>query len=134
MDIGSLLQSLGNNTVTATAIYGAAILSIVDFLTGITKALSIKGDGIAGTSFKFTYVGAWAGAKGTKLINIIVVLIAGAAMPDVSAAGISIDPIATLGIGWAATFSASLVSSIKQNVDPSDRTAVPEEVASGKAG
>lgn len=134
MDIGNLLQSLIENNVTGTAVYGLALLSILDFLTGITKAFRIPGDGIAGTSFKFTYVGAWAGAKGTKFINIVLVLVAGAAMPDLTIVGFTIDPISGLGIGWAATFAASLVSSIKQNADPSDQTAVPEEAAAGKAG
>lgn len=134
MDIGGLIQNLGSNSITATAIYGLALLSFLDFASGVAKALSVAGDGIGGTSFKFTYVGTWAGAKGTKLVNIILALVVGVAMPDLDLLGFQVDPIGTLALGWAATFGASLVSSIKQNVDPADKTAVPEEAAAGKAG
>lgn len=134
MDIGSIIQGLAANSVTATVIYGLALLSFADFVTGITKAISVAGTGIGGTSFQLVYFDSWVKSKGTKLINIILVMIVGTAMPDLTVLGFSVDPVTGLGVGWAATMAFSLLDSIKTNASPGDKVAVPQEVVAPGAG
>lgn len=129
MDIGNLINSVLSDGGPATAIYGLVVLSAADFLTGVAKAFSVSGDGVAGTSFKLAYVGMWAQSKGTKLINILILLIAGAASPDFNVLGFEVNPLAALGLTMAATVALELAGSIKDNVSTANRVAVPQEVA-----
>ena len=129
MDIGSLIQNVLAGTGTATAIYGLVLLSIVDFATGVVKAASVKGDGIGGTSFKLAYVGSWAQSKGGKIVNILILLIAGEAAPDFTLVGLEVNPLSTVGLAMSASVALELFGSIKDNVNPANRLAVPMEVA-----
>lgn len=122
MDIGSLIQNVLGSGVTATAIYGLVLLFTVDFVTGVSKAIS-------GHAFDFAYFDSWVRSRGTRLINIIVVLLAGAAAPSFTVLGFDINPLTTLGVGWAATAAATAIKSITDNVNPADHTVVPAGVA-----
>lgn len=129
--IGAIIAQLGAGTITATTIYGLALLSFLDFVTGITKAFQTPGDGFLHSAFKLAYFDAWVKTKATKLINVILVLVVGQALPDFSVLGFNIAPITGLGVAWGGTFAASLIGSIKDNVDPSNRIAVPDEALIG---
>lgn len=119
MGIGELFQGILGNSVTATAIYGLVLLFAVDFITGVAKAVSLH-------KFDFAYVDSWVRFKGIRLINVLVVLLAGAAAPSFSVLGLDINPLTSLGVAWAASSALTAIDSIKDNVNPADKTAVPE--------
>lgn len=123
MGIGELIQGVLGNNITATAIYGLVVLFFVDFLTGVTKAISRE-------RFDFAYFDSWVRSKGVRLVNILLVLIAGAALPNLNILGFEVNPLTTLGMAWAATSAATVVASIYDNVNPDNRRAIPEEFVS----
>ncbi len=111
MDIGNLIQNITGNSITATAIYGLVVLYAVDFATGVSAAIRDK-------VFQWEWLDVWVRANGTRLFNIIFVLLAGAAVPALDVLGFQVNPLTTLGVGWAATSAASAVASIGKNVNP----------------
>ena len=106
-----LIQSVIGNGITATAIYGLIVLYVADFATGVAAAVRDK-------IFKWEWLDVWVRSNGTRLFNIIFVLLAGAAVPSFDVLGMQVNPLTTLGVGWAATAAASAVASIGNNVNP----------------
>lgn len=110
MDIGTAIQHILANSITAASIYGLALLFAVDFVTGVARA-------IADGSFNIRLVDVWARTKGTRLVAVIVVLIAGAVAPDIKIGDFAFSALTALGVGFAATVGLAELASIADNLN-----------------
>lgn len=117
MEIGTIIRHLLTDTVTGTAVYALILLFAVDFVTGVFRALSNKP-----STFDLAYVDVWARAKGSRLMIILVVLMAGAVAPSFAVLGLEINPLTAIGLGWAGSVGLTELNSIKDNFD----TKVPD--------
>lgn len=120
MEIGTLLAHLFANSVTAASIYGLCLLFAVDFVTGVARA-------IADSTFDIRLVDVWARTKGTRLVAVLIVLIAGAVSPDIGIAGFQFNALTALGVGFAATVAAAELASIADNLNKLSPNPKPTE-------
>jgi hypothetical protein len=120
MDFGHLVISAFQGT-TGTAIYGIAILGILELITGVLKAITKN-------VFSFMLVDVWVRTQlAGRILPIVVVLIAGAAAPDLSVLGIEVNVLTATGLAGAALYAASALASIVNNVNPTAPDPLPTE-------
>jgi hypothetical protein len=106
--------------ITGGVMYGVIVLALLEVITGAARAFS------AGT-FAWSYLDVW--VKKTlmgRVVPILLLLLSGAAAPDLSLLGLEVNILTTAGIAAAATFAASVVASILVNVNPSEPVSPPE--------
>ena len=120
MDFGHLVLAAFQGP-TGIAIWGVALLGALELVTGILKA-------VAKSQFTFDLVDVWVRTQlAGRILPIVVVLIAGAASPDFSVLGLDVNPLTTLGLAGAATYAASALASIVNNVNPAAADTPPTE-------
>jgi hypothetical protein len=106
---------------TGIAITGVAILGILELVTGALRAFAAK-------QFKIELVDTWVRTDlAGRILPITVVLIAGAAAPDLSALGVQVDILTATGLAGAAVYAASTLASIVANVNPAAADSPPTE-------
>lgn len=117
MDV--LLAQL-TNTLEGKAIFAMASLALLDFVTGSLRAIQ---------SGQFT-LDAFATWVRTSLIHVVIVtlvIITGKALGPISFGDISIDAISLAGLAGAASFCATALKSIVDNLNPSVTDVVPPD-------
>lgn len=120
MQFGQLVVSAFQGP-TGVAIWGVAILALVELVTGVLKAF-------ASSQFSFSLIDVWVRTQlAGRILPIIVLLIASAAAPDFSVLGVDVNILTTAGLAAAATYAASAVASIVSNVTPSATDTPPVE-------
>jgi hypothetical protein len=120
MAFGTLIRDLFNGP-TGVAIIGIAILWLVELVTGISRAFASK-------QFDWELVDVSVRTQlAGRVIPIVVVLIAGAAAPDLSVLGVSINVLTTAGLAASATYAAAAIASIVGNLNPQTADVPPTE-------
>lgn len=117
MDV--LLAQL-TNTLEGKAIVAMATLALLDFVTGSLRAIQ---------SGQFT-LDAFATWVRTSLIHVVIVtlvIITGKALGPISFGDIQIDAIGLAGLAGAASFCATQLKSIIDNLNPSKLDVVPPD-------
>lgn len=121
MDIGHIIQHLLGDSITASTIYGLLLLFVVDFATGVSRA-------IADHTFAWGALDVWVRAKvAGRLVPVIIVLIGGAVAPDLTILGFSVNPLTAAGIAAGITIAAAEVTSILGNLNPATPNPVPSD-------
>lgn len=112
-----------NPSFPLTILGGLTLLVAVDWLLGAASAMQ-------GGTFKWEYLYAVLGTKGSALFKIAVLLLAGMVSPFLhfDLLGLDVDPFTSIGLGFAVPLAASTVASILDNIGKADRTA-PQGVA-----
>lgn len=120
MNLGEILAEIAGGT-TGAALTGVVVIAIVEFGTGVARA-------VASGQFKFDLVDTWVRKTvAGRVIPILLVLIAGAATPDLSVIGLDINILTTAGMTAAAAFAVSAVASIVGNLNPQTPDTPPTE-------
>jgi hypothetical protein len=120
MAFGTLIRDLFNGP-TGVAVVGIAILWVVELVTGIARAF-------ASGQFKWDLVDVSVRTQlAGRIVPIVVVLIAGAATPDLSVLGVTVNVLTTAGLAAAATYAAAAVASIVGNLNPQTVDVPPTE-------
>lgn len=120
MGFGELVQAAFNG-ITGTAIYGVAILGLLELATGILRAIS-------SAQFTFSLIDVWVRTQlAGRILPIVLVLIAGAAAPDLSVLGLTINILTVTGLAAAAVYAATALTSILGNVNPQTADTLPAE-------
>jgi len=115
MNFGEMLTALMEGPA-GMAMSGVVILAIVELVTGIAKAFASK-------QFDVTLVDAWVRKTvAGRVIPILILLIAGEAVPDMSVLGLDINILSTTGLAAAATFAVAALGSITDNIRGSTDT------------
>lgn len=122
MAIGTLIRSLMDGLgPTSVAIVGIAILWLVELVTGVARAY-------AAGQFKWDLIDVAVRTQlAGRIVPIVVVLIAGAAAPDLSVLGVKVDVLTTAGLAAAAVYAAAAVASIVGNLNPQAVDVAPSE-------
>lgn len=120
MDFGHLIVSAFAGT-TGVAIYGVAILGLVELVTGILRAFASK-------QFDVALIDVWVRTQlAGRILPIVIILVAGAAAPDLSVLGVSVNILSTSGVAAAAVYAASALASIVGSVNPQTADVPPVE-------
>jgi hypothetical protein len=120
MDFGHLVLAAFQGP-TGIAIWGIAVLAAVELVTGVLKAF-------AKSQFSLTLIDVWVRTQlAGRVLPIVIVLVAGAASPDFSVLGLDVNPLTALGLAGAATYAASAIASIMDNVNPAAADTPPTE-------
>ena len=120
MGFGSLVVAAFQGP-TGVAITGVAVLGLLELITGALRAF-------ASGQFAWSLVDTWVRTDlAGRILPITVVLIAGAAAPDLSVLGVQVDILTTTGLAAAAVYAAATLASIVGSVNPQIADTPPSE-------
>lgn len=92
------------------AVVGVVALAILEFATGVLRSVAAK-------QFDVTLVDTWVRKTiAGRVLPIILLLLFGAFVPDLSIIGLQIDILTVTGTTAAAAFAASAIGSILENI------------------
>jgi len=117
MDV--LLAQL-TNSLEGKAIAAMATLALLDFVTGSLRAIQ------AG-QFTLDAFATWVRVSLIHVVIVTLVIITGKALGPLSFGDITIDVISLAGLAGAASFCATALKSIIDNLNPGVRDVVPPD-------
>lgn len=115
-------QLLGQltNTLEGKAIVAMAALALLDFVTGSLRA-------IQSGQFTLDAFATWVRMSLVHVVIVTLVIITGKALGPISFGDIQIDVIGLAGLAAAASFCATAIKSIVDNLNPAVRDVVPPD-------
>ena len=108
------------NTLEAKAIVAMATLALLDFVTGSLRAIQ------AG-QFTLDAFATWVRVSLIHVVIVTLVIITGKALGPLSFGDVQIDVISLAGLAGAASFCATALKSIMDNLNPAVRDTVPPD-------
>jgi Bacteriophage holin family len=121
MTFGDILTRLSSDPLTNGAIIAIAVLAILDFATGSLRA-------IANHTFSLDAFDVWVRVQiAGRVLPIILVLVAGTIVGDISVGGFSFNVLTATALAAAATYAVSTGASIAANLSPETPHPVPTE-------
>lgn len=108
------------NTLEGKAIAAMAALALLDFVTGSLRA-------IQSGQFTLDAFATWVRLSLIHVVIVTLVIITGKALGPISFGDIQIDLISVAGLAGAASFCATALKSIVDNLNPAVRDVVPPD-------
>ena len=121
MALGDLLAKLAADPLTNNTILLVAILPLLDLITGVLRAIANK-------TFTLDALDVWVRTKvAGRVLPIILVLVAGEAVGDVTVGSFSFNVVTIAAMAAAVTFVAAEAKSIIDNLNANEPDSVPVE-------